>query len=71
MQTAYDENVITTDSILPRLKSTSDELYESLVTGLNVVVCAGMDENVLPIRRLEVEVQVEVEAHPGGREQLH
>jgi hypothetical protein len=28
----------------------------------------GMDENVLPIRLLEVVV--EVEAHPGGREQL-
>ena len=30
----------------------------------------GMDENVLPIRLLEVVVEVEVEAHPGGREQL-
>ena len=30
-----------------------------------------MDKNVLPIRRLEVVVEVEVEAHPGGREQLH
>ena len=32
---------------------------------------ARMDENVLLIRRLEVVVEVEVEAHPGGREQLH
>ena len=32
---------------------------------------AGMDENVLPIRLPEVVVvEMEVEAHPGGREQL-
>ena len=38
----------------------------------SVVAHAEMDENVLPIRRLEVVVvvEVEVEAHPGGREQL-
>ena len=36
------------------------------------VACARMDKNVLPIRRLEVvvEVEVEVEAHPSGREKL-
>ena len=36
----------------------------------SVAARAGMDENVLPIHRLEVVVEVEVEAHPGGREQL-
>ena len=34
----------------------------------SVAARAGMDENVPPIRRREVVV--EVEAHPGGREQL-
>jgi hypothetical protein len=31
---------------------------------------ARMDENVLPIHLLELVVDVEVEAHPSGREQL-
>jgi hypothetical protein len=36
------------------------------------MACAAMDENVLQILRLEVEVEmaVEVDAHPCGREQL-
>ena len=38
LQTAYDENIIAIDSLLPRPKSASDRLYEPLVIGLNVVV---------------------------------
>ena len=38
LQTACDENVITTDSLLLRPKNASDGLYEPLVTCLNVVV---------------------------------
>ena len=36
----------------------------------SVVARAGMDETVIPIHRLEVVVEVEMEAHPSGREQL-
>jgi hypothetical protein len=36
----------------------------------STVARAGMDVNILPIRLLEVVVEVEVEAHPGGRKQL-
>ena len=38
LQTACDENVITTNSLLPRPKSVYDRLYEPLVIILNVVV---------------------------------
>ena len=38
LQTVCDENVITTDSLLPRPKSVNEGLYEPLVIGLNVVV---------------------------------
>jgi hypothetical protein len=38
LQTAWDENVITNDNILPRSKNVCDGLYEPLVKGLNVVV---------------------------------
>jgi len=44
LQTACDENIITTDSLLPRLKSASDGLYEPLVIGLNVAVCLVLKE---------------------------
>ena len=37
LQTACDENVITTNSLLPRPKNASDGLYELLMIGLNVV----------------------------------
>ena len=38
LQTARDENVITTDNLLPRPKNASEGLYEPIVIGLNVVV---------------------------------
>jgi len=38
LQTTCDENVITTDNLLPRPKIASDGLYEPLVIGPNVVV---------------------------------
>jgi hypothetical protein len=45
-QTACDENVITTDSLLPRPKNASDGLYKPFVISLNVVVLTLSD---LPI----------------------
>ena len=38
LQITYDENVITTDSLLLRPKSASDGLYELLEIGQSVVV---------------------------------
>jgi len=54
LQTSCDENVITTDSLLPRPKSTSDGLYEPLVIGLNVVVALFYDYVVVALSNISI-----------------